>query len=196
MSEKTLDKLISSLKTEAIEAAEQEAAGIEEEARQEAAKILADCKAECDKMRAEAETQAQQTIEKGESALQQATRNVTVTLQNDLLKLLGNVLEKEVTNQFQPDAVKRAIGVVLENVGSGVELDLSEDLKKELQGYVRDKLQSSDTLTENNSEGKLLKSITISKKNEGWSYHIDPEAVSAMLKAQLRQNWLEIINKS
>ncbi len=196
MSEKTLDKLISSLKTEAIEAAEKEAAGIEEAARQEAAKFLSESKAECDNMRDEAEVQAQQTLEKGKSALRQAARNVTITLQNDLLKLLGNVLEQEVTSQFKPDAVKRAIAVVLENIGSGVELQLSEDLMKELKGYILEKLRSSDTLVNSNVEGTLSKSITISKIDEGWKYHINPESVSEVLKAQLSSSWLEIINKS
>ena len=196
MSEKTLDKLISSLKTEAIEAAEKEAAAIEEEARQKASKILADNKAECDRMREEAKVQAEQTLEKGESALRQAARDVTVTLQNDLLKLMGNVLEQEVTSQFNAEAVKRAIPLVLENIGSGVELKLSEDLMIELQEYIQDKLHSSDSLVKSSDEGTLSKSITISKKDEGWSYQIDPEAVSELLKGQLNQNWLEIINKS
>ena len=196
MSEKTLDKLISSLKTEAIEAAEKETAGIKEAAQQEAAKILAECKAECDKMRDEAKAQAKQSLEKGNSALRQAARDITVTLQGDLLKLLGNVLEQEVESQFKPDTVKRAIATVLENIGSGVELQLSEDLLNELQGYIREKLKSSDDLIKEHGEGLLSKSITISKKDEGWSYHIDPESVSELLKAQLGPGWLDIINKS
>jgi len=195
MSDKTLDKLISTLKTEAIEAAEQEAAAIRAEAQKTAEQLLNDTKAQCEQMVAEAQKQADQTLEKGQGALRQAARDVTVSLQNDLLKLMGNVLEQEVSGQFKPEILQKAIVGVLENIGNGVEVSLSDDLLGQLNGQLQTMLQASDAVLKAHDQG-LTKHITISKTDEGWSYELSPETVSELLRTQLSDSWVEIINKS
>jgi len=196
MSDKTLDKLISTLKTEAIEAAEQEAAAIRAEAQKTAEQLLNDTKAQCEQMVAEAQKQADQTLEKGQGALRQAARDVTVSLQNDLLKLMGNVLEQEVSGQFKPEILQKAIVGVLENIGNDVEVSLSDDLLGQLNGQLQTMLQASDAVLKAHDRQGLTKHITISKTDEGWSYELSPETVSELLRTQLSDSWVEIINKS
>ena len=196
MSDKTLDKLIFTLKTEAIEAAEQESAAIRAEARKKADQLLAETKTQCDTMLADARKQADQTLAKGQGALRQAARDVTVSLQNDLLQLMSNVLEQEVSGQFKPEVIREAIVRVLENIGGGVEVKLSDDLLGQLSGQLQQKIQASDAVVKKDDRQGLSKHITISKTDEGWSYQINPETVSELLKTQLSDSWVEMINKS
>ena len=196
MSDKTLDKLISTLKTEAIEAAEKEAAAIRTEAKKYAKELLAETRAKCDHMIEEAKVQAAQTLEKGNGALRQAARDVSVTLQQELLELMGRVLEQEVSQQLSASVVETAVLKALENVGSGVELKLSDDLIAELGDKLQQTLQGSETFITNYGRAGVLKNVTISKKAEGWSYHISPETVSELLKAQLGKSWRDLIEKA
>ncbi|MBK7409931.1 MAG: hypothetical protein IPJ40_18925 [Saprospirales bacterium] len=96
MSDKTLDKLISSLKSEAIDAAERESNKILEEARSQAQKILKGAEEKRAQMLMDAEKELQATMSNGESALRQAARDLNIDVRNHLLKLFELVLEKEI----------------------------------------------------------------------------------------------------
>lgn len=193
MSDKTLDQLISSLKSEAIEAAERESNKILEEARAQAQKILKGAEEQRDRMLTDAGNEAQATIRKGESALRQAARDLHIAVRNNLLELFRAVLEKEIHRTFTPDLVKSAVMKVIENIGGEVELKFPEALEQELADYIHQRLQTSDDLVSITRDDSILAGFSITKTNEGWSYRISPEEVAELLQPHLIGKWVDVL---
>ncbi len=195
MSEKTLNNLIATLKTEAIEVAEKEADVIVKAAHEEAQRILSDAQEIQQHTLLAAENDAQVILGKGESALRQAKRDVIVYLQNDLIQLLKSVLERDVKANFTPEILKSAVVKVIENIGGDVELKLSTDLQEGLADYVQQRLQDSDNLVDISVDSNLSKNLGITKKDQGWSYDISPETVTELLGSHLSKKWIKILKK-
>lgn len=193
MSDKTLDQLISSLKSEAIEAAERESNKILEEARAQAQKILKGAEEQRDRMLTDAGNEAQATIRKGESALRQAARDLHIAVRNNLLELFRAVLEKEIHRTFTPDLVKSAVMKVIENIGGEVELKFPEAVEQELADYIHQRLQTSDDLVSITGDDSILAGFSITKTNEGWSYRISPEEVAELLQPHLIGKWIDVL---
>ncbi len=141
MSEKSLDQLIQSIKSEAIESANKESKQILEDANAKAERILKNAEEQRSQIISDANSEAAAILKKGESALQQAARDLNVAVRNDLIGLLSAVLDEKVTEEFSPDLVKTAVLKVIENVGSNVELRLSEKFESELGQYIHSELQ-------------------------------------------------------
>ncbi|UII76496.1 hypothetical protein LV716_01530 [Flagellimonas sp. HMM57] len=193
MSEKTLDSLIATLKTEAIEGAEKESDAILKAAQNEAKRIVEEAEEKQKQILSNAQKEADATLSKGESALRQAARDVTVSLQNDLIQLLKAVLERDVATNFTPDVLGAAVVKVIENIGDEVALELSPDLEVKLADYIQQRLQKSDTLAGITTNSTLSKSLNITKKDQGWNYHISPEAVTELLGIHLSDKWMKIL---
>jgi F0F1-type ATP synthase membrane subunit b/b' len=197
MSEQTLDKLIATLKSEAIETADKEAKQIVDNARAQAQKILKEAEAKRAELLNNAEKEAKATLDKGEGALKQAARDLTVSVQNDLLKLLKATLEQEVATTFTPELMEKAVFKVIENVGTGASLQLPENMDAALAEGIQKRLQESDSLEAISKDPNLLHGFTITKTNEGWSYHISPEAITDLLYEHLSTTWVNLLkNKS
>lgn len=195
MSEKSLDKLINTLKSEAIEAAEQQALEILDKARDRAQTLVKEAENKSKEILQDAEKEAQATRNKGESALRQAARDLTMSVRHDLLKLLGSVLEKEVETSLTPKIMEDAILKVVENVGGGVTLKLPEKLQEQIASKIQKKLQSIDSVSTIIGDDNLLNGFSIVKTEEGWNYTISPEEVSELLNAQVSHKWVEILKK-
>lgn len=191
MSDKTLDKLIATLKTEAIDVAENKSNKIIEDAKAKAEKIVKDAEQKKESIINDAEKQAEIILYKGKSALQQSERDLHVTLQNEILQLLGTVLENEVETVFTPNLIKSAVVKVIENIGSGVALKLPEDFEQEMADFVFKKLKNSEDIVSITKTDSLLKQLSISKTGEGWSYDISPKEVAELLNNHLSKKWIE-----
>lgn len=193
MSDKTLDQLIESLKTEAIDAAEQESEKIIEKARLKAQQIVQVAEKKRDTMISDAKREAEAILSKGKSALQQAGRDYSISVRNELLNVFQTVLEKETRKEFTPDLLKTAIVKVVENIGSDVELKLSAEFFKELAGYIHDRLKSSEEVVAVIEDNSVLNRFSVTQKSQGWSYTISPEEVADVLKNYLTANWIDIL---
>jgi len=193
MSEQTLDKLIATLKSEAIETSEKEANQIMEKARQQAKSILKEAEVKKADILSQAEKEAKATMKKGEAALKQAARDLTVSVQNDLLKLFKVILEQEVATTFTPDLTEKAVLKVIENVGSGTSLQLPEKMDASLAESIQKRLQESDSLEAISKDPSLLHGFTITKTSEGWSYQISPEAITDLLYEHLSTAWVNVL---
>ncbi|WP_303315765.1 hypothetical protein Q4Q34_14180 [Flavivirga abyssicola] len=193
MSEKTLDKLITTLKSEAIDAADKASKKIVEDAHTQAKKIVKVAEEKRKQILMDAEKEKEATLSKGKSALQQAARDLHITLQNSLLKLFGAVLEKEVHKVFTPDLLKSAVVKVIENIGSGIELKLSEDFEQALADHIHQHLKTSKDFVSITKADNMLNRLSIIKTDEGWSYHISPEEVAALLNTHLSGKWMNIL---
>ena len=194
MSEKSLDKLIENLKSEAIEAADREAAKILEQARAEARDRVEAAETRSRELLEEAERESRAILQKGEAALQQAARDVSVSARNELLGMFRKVLEEEVAATFSPELIERAVLKIMENVGSDVSVELPEDVDVRLAKQLHQRLQAAAEITSISTDSSLLKGFAISKQDEGWRYDISPQAVSDVLYAQLSPQWVALLN--
>ena len=195
MGKQTLDTLIDKIKSEAIEAAEHKAKEILDQASMEAQNITAEAEAKREALLFEADKEAQATLAKGEISLKQAARDLIISVRNDLLKLLKNLLEQEVQDNFTPDLMEKAILIIMENMGSGNELRLSEDMESELADKVCRRLQQSNTSNSISMDSALPKGFSVTKSEEGWSYHISSKELTDLLNEHLSPKWVEILEK-
>ena len=192
MSEKNLEGLIATLKTEAIEAAEKQAGEILAKAREKAQAMLEEAAATEAEILQRADTEAKATLEKGKSALRQAERDLGVSVRNDLLALYKGVLEREVEGTFSPELIEKAVLKILENVGRGVALELPANSDIKLTNQIQKRLQDSGAEVLMNRNGSLANGFAISKEDEGWTYSVTPDEVTELLHAYLTPKWLEI----
>jgi vacuolar-type H+-ATPase subunit E/Vma4 len=196
MSEKTLDKLIATLKSEAIDAADTEAKKIVDKAQAEADKLISDAQSQKERILSEAKNEAEQRLEKGTAALQQAARDLKVSVRNDLLEMLKEVLTREVEAAIDPELLEKAILKVAENTGTELELHLPENMDAELLGKIQKSLQESEYISQWIQDGQLLKGFSLSKTDQGWRYDITPEELSELLFEQLSQSWVNILSEN
>jgi vacuolar-type H+-ATPase subunit E/Vma4 len=195
MSEHSLNDLIHSLKTEAIEAAEKESERILNEAREKAQQILKSAEIKRDNLLEDAERESVRIIEKGEAALRQAGRDYIISVRNEILHIFQTVFEAEVQRAFTPELMKEMIIKVTENIGSEAEITMSSNNTKELADYIHDRLKSSDLSVSIIEDNAVLSGFIISRNQEGWSFTVSPEEVSEALKNLLNKNWREMLDK-
>ena len=193
MSDKTLDQLIVSLKTEAIDEAEKASAKIIEEANLRSQGILDAARTTRDTMISEAENEARAIKEKGESALRQAGRDYSISVRNEILQIFQSMLESEVKEAFSPDLIKEAIVKVVDNIGQDVTLKLPSPMTAEIAEYIQSRVTAPETLVTVIEDNSILNGFSVASSDEGWSYSITPSAVSEALNAHLNSNWLKIL---
>lgn len=193
MSDKNLEQLIASLKTEAIDAAEKESESILEGANLRASKILKAAKEERDAIISNAEQEAQAILQNGRSALKQAGRDFVISVRNELLKIFQTVLKQETRQAFTPDLIKTVIISIIENIGSDVELKLSKEVSSEMADYIHNRLKTAEKSVAIIEDNTLLSGFSITKKSQGWSYTISPEEIAEALGKHLNNNWIKIL---
>lgn len=195
MTDQKLDKLIAKIKSEAIEAADIEAKKILDQARVQAQKITDEADANREAVLFVAEKEAQATLIKGEIALKQAARDVSLSVRNELLKMLKNALEQEVENNFTPDLMEKAILRVVDNIGSETEVKLSERLESELSQKILKRFQDSNRSDSVSMDSSLPNGFTVTRTDEGWSYDVSSKELTYLFYAHLSPKWIEILEK-
>ncbi len=192
MTDKSLDQLIASLKTEAIEQAEKESATILQDAETRAQDVLAAAEAQKKSLIIGAKKEAQAIVDEGKSALKVAARDLGISVRNQLLELYRKAFEADVRDSFSPDLIRSVITSVIENVGTDVELRLPSNSMKELSEYIQKRvaIDGSISIIQDNA---LPEGLSIVKKDQGWSYEISPEQVIEALLPQLNAKWIQIL---
>lgn len=195
MSDVSLDKLIESIKEDAIASATKESDRILADAKEKAGAIINEARSEKQRILDEAETEANGLISKGESTLRQAARDMQTVMRNDILKLLGRALDAKLAVSFNADVLKRAIEQILSQVGQDVEMKISPDLETELAAYIRNELKVDAGQVVTTRDPSLLNGVKLIKTQEGWSYDITAEEVGQLLKSHLTDQWISILDK-
>jgi vacuolar-type H+-ATPase subunit H len=193
MSENTLEQLIASLKTEAIDVAEKESKRILDTAKLRAKDILKAAEEKREIILSDAKKEARDIINKGNSALRQAGRDYSISVRNEILKIFQIVLQKETRHEFTPDLIKTAIIKTIENIGSDVELRFSKEVSDELADYIHTRFKATENHVSLIEDNNVLNGFSISKKDQGWSYSITPEEVAEALGKHLTNNWINIL---
>jgi vacuolar-type H+-ATPase subunit H len=195
MSNKSLDSLIATIRTEAIEAADNKAMEILDRAHDQAQRIVNEARAKRNELLSDAETEVQLTLKKGESALNQAARDLKVKVRNDLLLLLKNVLEREVETSFTPDLMEKVILKVMGNLGSQTEVKLPASMETELSEKLLRRLQESCKSNSITIDSKLPNGFSIAETDQGWSYYISSKEVADLLNDHLSPKWVAILKE-
>lgn len=193
MSDNNLGQLISSLKTEAIEAAEKESASILKAAEEQAQQTIDNANRKKEEILSDAKEKADDILEKGKSALQRAARDFNISVRNDVINIFQAVFEKEIRKEFSPGLIKNAISKVIENVGSDAEIKFSPEAMEEMVSYIHSQVQSSEDLPSLIQDDSLLKGFSITKTSQGWTYTVSPEGVAESLRSHLSSNWIETL---
>ncbi|WP_178984928.1 HrpE/YscL family type III secretion apparatus protein [Winogradskyella helgolandensis] len=196
MSDKTLDQLIETIKSEAIEAAEVKAKAIIDKAQTEAETIVHNAKQTREELIKSGEEEAESILSKGQKALQQAARDLSITLQNDIKKLLDAVLQKEVDDAFSPELMQTAILTVVDQIGGNSEVKLPEVLHNDIAAYIHKQLKDAKTLPKLSIDTTLVKGFSITKKDAGWSYEITPKEIADLLNTHLSSKWVELLKNN
>jgi len=195
MSEQSLDKLISTLKSEAIEAAEKQEQEIIAKARAKAEQIIQEAKSTKAQILEESQKEAADTVQKGQSALNQAARDVVLRLQSDLRALFASILERDIRSAFDTDLTKKAILQVLQNLREEVTIRIPEQMEDELTDFIQKQVQLADGLATIARDDSILKGFSVVKTDQGWSYQITPEEISAILSDHLSRKWASVLQK-
>lgn len=193
MSDKTLDQLIETIKSEAIEAAETKAKTIIENAQKEAKMIVQNAVAKKDSLIKSGKEEAEATLAKGKKALQQAARDLSITLQNEIKSLLDAVLLNEVEGAFSPELVNKAVLKVVEQIDGNTEVQLPESMVQDVADYIHKQLKDSKRLPSIKGNSNLVKGFSVSKSDEGWSYRITPQEIAEVLSTHLSASWVELL---
>jgi V/A-type H+-transporting ATPase subunit E len=193
MSDKNLEQLIATLKKEAIESSENESKKILDNANQEAQSLKQSAQKEAEQIIENAKKEAEDIVSKGKAVLQQASRDLTLSLQNDILNLCKNILEEKTEANFNEDLFQDVVKKVVASIGDGAAVDVGEEQKKKISEAVLNDISKMKEITLNQSN-KSGAGFKITNTSEGWSYDITPENVSEALFAMLTQNWVSILN--
>ncbi|WP_422107981.1 hypothetical protein [Winogradskyella sp.] len=194
MSEQTLDGLIARVKSEAIEASENEAKQIIDDAKQKAQQLLSNAETEKETLLANAKVQAEALVEKGKIALNQASRDVQISVKNDIQKLFKLALEANIKDAFTSDLYSSIITQVTNSLGSNVAIALPADTEDQVLKSIQKKVATSQTIPEIIKKEQLLSGLSVTKTDEGWSYDITAEEIASLLSQQLSQKWIEFLN--
>ncbi|MFQ3579475.1 MAG: hypothetical protein SNJ71_04975, partial [Bacteroidales bacterium] len=95
MNDNNLNQLIAQIKSEAIDAAEIEAKNIVEKAKQEANAIIDQANKQKNEIIAAAQKEATQIVENGKAVLKQASRDMVLSVQNQILDICKKVFEAQ-----------------------------------------------------------------------------------------------------
>lgn len=195
MSEKNLQSLIETIKSEAIIVAKQQADEIISEAKKEADSIIKIAENKRKFILDEAEKEVESSKINGNNALKQAARDIVITLENDIKKMFETILETEVKNSFSNDVVKNAILKIIAQVGSETEIHLPEKSISEIESYIQKQLQDTKKNIKIVPNNSLINGFEIHKKEEGWSYKITSKELTELLHSYLNVKWKTLLNK-
>tara|TARA_Y100000031_G_C8171247_1_gene361918 strand:- start:219 stop:830 length:612 start_codon:yes stop_codon:yes gene_type:complete len=195
MAEK-LKELLEKINEEGIKRSEAKAHEIEEKAKVEAGRILDNAKRKSRKLIEDANTEIEKTKKSRDIALKQASRDLILSLKEEIKKTLGRVVSKEVSSAISGAELAAILGNVIEKYieKGGKDSDIKVLLKKE----TLDKLKTS-FISKLNSKLKQGIDFKVSPNiNAGFSISFDKgksffdfsddglkEALSAFLNPEL-----------
>ena len=104
-----LKNIIDKIKQEGVEEAEKRGAEIVSKAHAEAGALLDGAKKEKEEIIKRAEDDAAKLKKNTEEALRQASRDVVLSLRENILKLFDNIIKRDVAGQLSPDVMKEML---------------------------------------------------------------------------------------
>ncbi len=104
-----LQELLDKIKSEGVDAAEQQSKKIIQEAEEKARKIVSGARSEADSIREKAESEAERREQAGKAALEQAGRDLVIGLKKRLHRIFKSVMEEKTAAEYSGDVLRDAI---------------------------------------------------------------------------------------
>ena len=140
-----IQDLVSSIKKDGIDSANQEAAAILSDARKQAAAIVADAKAEADKLRSDAKAEIEVFKSSARLNAEQAKRDAVLAFRQEVQKEFEKLLAADVGKALDQQALAKLIQAALQGedvsaytvevgqVTDGIRQELAQELKAGLE---------------------------------------------------------------
>lgn len=128
-----LKDLLEKIKQEGIKLGEENRKAIESKAKQDAEKIIENAKKEAEKIIAAAKGNAEKTKLNGEATLKQASRDLFLSLKEEIKKLLNKIVSSEINKTMSQEEVQDILSNLIEKYISknGDLSDIKVVLKKD-----------------------------------------------------------------
>ena len=104
-----LQHLIERIRKEGVESGEKAAESLVAEAKQKAAKIVADAQKQAKDLVAKAETDSAAFAERGQATLRQAARDLLISVNKAIGKVVGGIVEAKVGAALTPDLMAQML---------------------------------------------------------------------------------------
>ncbi|MFH1553231.1 MAG: V-type ATP synthase subunit E [Candidatus Omnitrophota bacterium] len=128
--EMDLKNIIEKIKEEGVFEADKKAAEIVEEASKKAKDIIQTALKEKEDIIKNAAKEAEKLTKNGEEAVRQASRDVLLSLREDIVALFDRLTKKDVAEQLSPDVLKDMIVRLVESVTEHKQFDIEVLLSK------------------------------------------------------------------
>ncbi|MBU1146824.1 MAG: hypothetical protein KKD11_00520 [Candidatus Omnitrophica bacterium] len=132
MSEK-LKELLEKINQEGVQQAGESAKAIELQAKKDAEKIIADAKNKAQSIVGDAKDTAEKTRKTGEIALKQASRDLILSLKDEIKRIFGKIVASETAKAVSSEDIVDLLGELIENYikKGGASSDVTVLVKKE-----------------------------------------------------------------
>jgi len=193
-----LQELIDKIKKDGVESASAQAETIIQEAHAEARKIVEAAKKEADAIVSARKRDAERFEKASVAAIEQAARNLIITFQTELQKLLDVVVQREISAAYDDEALKAAIPQIVsewaKKESDNLAVLLKEDALQRLEGYFVKKLSAELAKgVKLKSDRNLTAGFRIASKDGAAYYDFSAEAVAELMSAYLNPRLSELL---
>jgi V/A-type H+-transporting ATPase subunit E len=197
--EMELKGIIEKIKEEGVEEGEKKAADIISQAEERARNAMGSAEKEGEDIIKKAEKEAEKLRKNGEEALQQASRDVLLSLRQEIVALFDRVIKEETAKQLSPELLKGMITTLVEKFEKNGETDVevllsAKDktaLEKMLLTGLKEKMAKGVTLK---ASPKVEKGFMIGGKGKESYYDFTDEAITEAFKAFLNPKITGLLN--
>ena len=196
--EMDLKSIIDKIKTEGVSEAEQKAADITAEAKKKADGIIQEANKEKEKILKKAQADAENLKNNANEAIKQASRDVLLSLGEQIIALFDKVVKREVAREMPPAALKTMIIALAERFKKegllDVEILLSEKDKKGLESTLLSALKKEmkKGVTIKTSSG-IEHGFLIGERGKSSYYDFTDDAIAEAFTTYLNPKIVEIL---
>ena len=195
-----IKEIIDQIKTEGVEAAENNANEIKDRAKQEANTIIEDAKKQSESMIHEAKEEIAKLKKSGEMALAQASRDTLLSLRQQIEALFKEILKKEVQKSLNAEDITKVLNSVIKDCIDKADGDVNicidvkpEDLKVLQDGLYAQLQEKVKSGIELRSQEGIQKGFTISFDGGKSCIDFSDESLVEYLQGFLNESLSEII---
>lgn len=191
-----LERIVSKLKEQGIDAGEDEKLRIIENAKEQVEKLISEAEAASKKVIEEAEVKAAQAKRNAQTAIAQASRDMVEATKIAVLKYLKSVFGKECKTLFtQEQYLKELLQAVIASISGNKSIKVAPEMLKDMEAFLLTEALKEEVILKPLSASKTKIKVKCSDK-DGVSFVLSSKDVEAGLFALLNKDLVERITKA
>lgn len=191
-----LERIVSKLKEQGIDAGEQEKLRIIENAKQQAEKIISEAKEAGKKIVEEAENKAVQTEKNAKTAIMQASRDMVEATKIAVLKYLKSIFGSECKTLFTKEQyLKELLKAVIKSIAGNKSIEIDPEMMNDMEAFLLTEALKEEVTLKPLSSGKTKINVKSDDK-EGVSFVLSSKDVEEGLFSLLNKDLVERITKA